>query len=419
MSGANMFLMYAASASNVTISPRMGPDHQQPSFNADAQISVLEGTGITGSGQMIANIRCDTCLSWSGGSMDPTDSSSSWIWAIKSGDALDSTSTSANLQQHDTFNTFSLDLTKGTGGSSSNPFVAQQPVSSAAAAPTSAATTAGAPAATASTQTQGSTPTTASAAYPSGYPSGTTPSVSQPTVVSGGSSSGSSSSNSVTTIYDTTRGAHAAIMSAVFLVLFPLFALTLYLPTSKRVRFIHAPLQVFAIVLMIVGLALGVKLAKSVNELDAYHQVIGYILVAVMLGAQPALGIYQHLYYHRSGGHSALGTVHKWLGRSAILVGVVNGGLGFRQSGGPGSAYVPNYAVVVYSVIAVVVFLIYVIVAVTSKWRASRNAPEDEKMGGNAGYEMHPSSGRDERPYISSPQHYPAPPQNYSRQAYR
>ena len=415
MSGANMLLMYAASSSNVTVSPRMGPDQQQPSFNSAAQVTVLDGTGITGSGQMIANIRCDTCLSWSGGSMDPTDSSSSWIWAIKSGDAIDSASTSANLQQHDTFGNFNLDLTKGTGGDSSNPFVAAAPSSSAAnAAPTSAAATSGAPAATATPTTQGSTPTTASAAYPSG----TTPTVSEPTTVSGGSSS-SSSSSSVTTIYNTTRGAHAAIMSAVFLVLFPLFALTLYLPTSKRVRFIHAPLQVFTIVLMIVGLALGVKLGKTLNELDKYHQVIGYILVAVMLGAMPALGIYQHLYYHRSGGHSPLGTVHKWLGRSAILVGVVNGGLGFKQAGGPGSVYVPNYAVVVYSIVAVVVFLIYVIVALTSKWRASRNAPEDEKLSGNAGYEMHPSTGRDERPYISSPQHYPAPPQNYSRQAYR
>merc|ERR1711939_640385 len=100
MSGANMFVVYAADSTNVTVSPRLGTGHTQPQVNGDAQISVLEGTGIASDGSLVANVRCDSCLNWSGGSMDPTDSSSSWIYAYKSGDALDSTSTDESISQH-------------------------------------------------------------------------------------------------------------------------------------------------------------------------------------------------------------------------------------------------------------------------------------------------------------------------------
>ena len=410
MAGANMFVMYAESSSNVTVSPRSGTGHVEPQFNSGAQVTVLEGTGITGDGSLVANLRCDSCLSWSGGSMDPTDANSNWIWAIKQGSPLDSSSTSADISQHDTMGNFNLNLPVGTGGSSSNPFIQQ--VSSSTAAAGGSQTTA--------TQSPGATQSSVSGSTTTSNPSVASPTV--PAFAPSGVSSGDGSNSSSSTV-DTTRAAHAAIMAAVFLVFFPLSALTLYLPTANRVRYVHAPLQAISIILMIVGLAIGVKLGKSVEELDGYHQIIGYVLVAVLIGGQPALGIYQHLYYHRTGGHSPLGTVHKWMGRVAILVGAVNGGLGFMQSGPVGSEYVPNYSVVVYSIVAVVVFFIYILVVVMTKWRSSRNNPTDEKLGGRAGYEMHPSSF--ERPYISSPQNYPAgqqqqqQQQQYGRQSYR
>lgn len=205
-------------------------------------------------------------------------------------------------------------------------------------------------------------------------------------------------------------------MSILFLLFFPLFALTLYLPWAKRVRFVHAPLQVLSIILLIVGLACGVTLGKSVDKLDGYHQVIGYIIFACLIFFQPALGIYQHLHYHRTGGRSALGVFHQWLGRIVILAGVVNGGLGFLQSGTPGSEYVPHYAVTAYSIVAIVVFIIYIAVVFNAKRRA-QNSPIREKPY-DRGYEMHPSSN--EAPMEPINPYYQS--QNYSnqgRQLYR
>jgi Cytochrome domain of cellobiose dehydrogenase len=365
MAGANMLIMYASGSNNVTVSPRLGEGQFEPQFNSDAQITVLEGSGIDSHGNLIANIRCDTCLSWSGGSMDPTDSSSSWMWAIKSGSPLDSTSTSATITQHDTESLFGLNLQQGTGGSSSNPFI----------------------------QTSSSGTSASASGTASSVATGTSASTPSPTVVvTGPAATSGSSSGSFSIPVNSTRATHAAVMSVVFILFFPLFALTLYLPTAKRVRYVHAPLQVFSIILLLVGLGTGVKLGKSIEILDGYHQVIGYIVVAVMIGFQPALGIYQHLYYHKTGGRSALGVFHQWLGRTVIVVGIVNGGLGFMQSGPVGSTYVPRYAVVLYSIVALAVLFVYLAVVVISKRRAGNDLAAHEKISGRTGYEMHPPS---------------------------
>lgn len=61
MKNSNIFIIYAdASGTNVTLSPRLGVGEVEPNFNADAQVSLLEGSGIA-NGQMTANVRC-TCV---------------------------------------------------------------------------------------------------------------------------------------------------------------------------------------------------------------------------------------------------------------------------------------------------------------------------------------------------------------------
>ena len=80
--------------------------------------------------------------------MSLTDPSSSWIWSIRVGDAIASNSQSADLQQHNNFGTFNIDLTKATGGNSVNPF-AQSSTS------TQASGTAAAPLATTTSSSSG------------------------------------------------------------------------------------------------------------------------------------------------------------------------------------------------------------------------------------------------------------------------
>lgn len=391
MAGSNMLIVYAASSTNVTVSPRLGAGEVEPQVNPNAVLTVLDGTGITSDGSMVANIRCDSCLTWSGGSMNPTDSSSSWIFAHKSGDALEATSTDAQIAQHDGSGSgFTLDLTQAVGGSSSNPFVAavdpspSSPASQSASAPTTSATAGNSPAST--TQSN-------SATQPTGG-------VSNPLTSTTPSSSGSS--QTVADPNKQLRTAHAVIMPLVFLLLFPLAALTLYVPYNEKVRHIHAPLQGVSLIFTIAGMGLGISLGKKVGETHGYHQVIGYIVVAWMVLVQPALGLGQHLHFRRNGTRSPMGHGHRWLGRAFMVLGVVNGGLGFMQSGKVGTTYVPDYSVIVYSVIAVLMFLLYVgvvvLMPVFSGRRNSSNLLAGEKSRPRSeGYEMHGRSADQSR----------------------
>ena len=63
MAGANIFIMYAdASGSNVTLSPRLGKGEVEPDYDTDAQVFLLEGSGIANN-LMTANVRC-TCWNY-------------------------------------------------------------------------------------------------------------------------------------------------------------------------------------------------------------------------------------------------------------------------------------------------------------------------------------------------------------------
>jgi hypothetical protein len=393
MVGANIFMVYADGTGNVTLSPRSGVGHSEPQYNSAASATLLAGSGVMSDGSMIANVRCDSCLSWSGGSMNPTDSNSAWIWAVKNGNAVDSTDTSANLPQHDVMGSTTLDLTNAAGGSSSNPFVVAASSPSSAASGPASASSAAATQQTAtqavSTQTFGSTTVVVPVA------------TSAPS--SSSSSSGSSSGSSIMTNVDATRQGHAIVMSLVFVVLMPLAALTLYLPYTKKVPHIHAPLQILSIILVIAGLALGVQLAKPLSLTTGYHQIVGYVVVAILLSAQPTLGLLQHLHFRRTGTRSGMGLAHQWLGRTVIILGVVNGGLGMRQSGPVGTSWVPTYAPILYATVAAVVFLIYIAVVVGTAMK-KRNVGPTEKYD-RRGYEMHPSNSS-ERHRRHEPVHY-------------
>jgi len=68
MKGANIFIVYSDSdGQNVTISPRLGLGNFQPQFNSQAQVSLLEGSGIS-NGVMTANVRCTYTQPTSGSS---------------------------------------------------------------------------------------------------------------------------------------------------------------------------------------------------------------------------------------------------------------------------------------------------------------------------------------------------------------
>lgn len=153
-------------------------------------------------------------------------------------------------------------------------------------------------------------------------------------------------------------------MSTCFLVLLPLFALTVYLPWPKKVPFIHAPLQLATLCLLIVGFALGVSVARELALTSAYHPIIGETVIAIVVLIQPAMGLMQHLRYRRTGERGVFGVIHRWTGRLVILLGVINGGCGLKLA-----RSTSGWHIVVYPLIAAVMALFYIAVVVFSQRR--------------------------------------------------
>lgn len=135
------------------------------------------------------------------------------------------------------------------------------------------------------------------------------------------------------------RNAHACMMSIVFIVLFPLAAISLHLPLQgvRVVSRIHAPIQILGLAMMIGAMGLGIDIAA--DDLDLFdhpikaHVVIGLLTTSTLILFQPAMGLLQHRYYRRTGQKSVYAYIHRWLGRVAICLGWINSGLGFQLVG--------------------------------------------------------------------------------------
>ncbi|KAL7931866.1 hypothetical protein V8C35DRAFT_329235 [Trichoderma chlorosporum] len=152
-------------------------------------------------------------------------------------------------------------------------------------------------------------------------------------------------------------------MSIVFIVLYPLGAISVHLPIEQipylrntylrnKIMAIHAPIQILALVMMIGGMALGIRIGRFAgflgNPIQA-HVVIGLLTVSTIILFQPVLGLLQHRYFKKTGRKSIFAYVHRWIGRVAIILGMINSGLGFQLAKQntiiTTSCYVRNYVI--------------------------------------------------------------------------
>jgi hypothetical protein len=205
MVGATIFVMYADGAGNVTISPRNGVGHVMPLFNPDAQVTLLEGSGVS-NGVMTANVK----YSAAAGLLSLSSTTSGWIGSYKSGEPLNSEDQSAIITQHDNTAVYTLNLAKAQLTDDSNPFISA-----------------------ASTNESSST----------------------------GSSSSNDSGTAVAYVdpITTYEMAHGPIMASTMVILLPLGAIIMRV--FGRV-WLHAAIQLFSLAAIVAGFGLGIHLAQ-------------------------------------------------------------------------------------------------------------------------------------------------------------
>lgn len=330
MTGANIFIMYADGQGNVTVSPRHGAGHFEPEHDTSANITLLEGSGVT-QNRMVANVLCANCERWNGGSTDFTGNSGDWIFASRSGSPLNTQQLDAGLEQHQNNAAFTWDYTEAQGGSdNTNPFVARQGGS----------------------QTG----------------SGVSPTPSSSSSSSSGSSGGDSSSGGETSQpSDAFIMAHGILAAIAFLVLFPIGAVLVRIPSLSP--WVHAGMQIFAYCCFVAAAGLGIYLATSLGDLTETHPIIGMVLLGLLF-FQPLGGFLHHRAYKDKEGRTTVSYLHVWLGRACVLLGIVNGGLGLELAGDVKKSYI-----IAYSVVAGVMGLLFIGVGVYGELQAARRSP--------------------------------------------
>lgn len=156
--------------------------------------------------------------------------------------------------------------------------------------------------------------------------------------------------------------AHGFLMTFAIGLFLPIGATVIQVvPWPKKVLGIHAPLQAFALLMLLSGMGVGIYLGIATGKIHEYHPIIGFIVVGGILLFQPVMGLYAHLSLHKTGVKSKFAYIHRWWGRLLVILGIINGGLGFMLAG-IGSPGVPVGAVIAYSIIAGVVVSVYLLV---------------------------------------------------------
>ncbi|KAI9659066.1 MAG: hypothetical protein M1821_002026 [Bathelium mastoideum] len=427
MKGANIFVVYAnADGNNITLSPRAGTGHVEPQFSSGPQLTLLGGSGVS-NGMMTANVKCkavqgSNCDSWSGGTMDFTSNSGTWIWAAKSGSVLNSDNNNADISQHDDMGSFTFDFTQAKGGSDVNPFT--NPSATTASSgdscprPTSSSNGAGA----SSNPTGGfgpfggnggsGSPFSPPPGFPTGFPKRDSSDAGSD-CSDGFGSAGSGSSGPDRTFlesYERTRSiiiAHGVLASLAFVILFPAGGIVIRVLSFPGLVRLHTAVQLVAYLVFIAAFGLGLwiavngrlalnvpsayrpdegKAANDINrratQIDIYHPIIGIILF-VLLFFQPLLGIAHHRFFKILGRRTLWSHAHLWLGRIVITLGMINGGLGLRLA-----ANASRGQEAAYGMVAGLVWTVYVASIVIGEVRRERAGRQQNQSEAPAYKEM-------------------------------
>ncbi|KAF2637298.1 CBD9-like protein [Massarina eburnea CBS 473.64] len=413
MSGSNIFVVYTAGNGNVTLSPRLGTGHTMPTFNSNAQATLLEGSGVT-NGKMVANVRCASCNTWSGGSASFSENKGNWIYGFRSaGGAKDTTSQSASIAEHSEEEPFEWSYASAKGGNSVNPLLNSSPSGTGVATGTTScvprpASTAGA----GSGSTSGGSGTSATSTAVSSsdddenYTGSGRPTAFQsegghgrPTSApTGGPQSAykrddesinycdENSDSGFTLIGSSGRSqttkmvtAHAVLAALAFVIFFPVGAIVIRVASFTGVVWFHAAFQVFGYLVFVAAFGVGVYIANNFELLHEAHPVIG-IVVFVVLFFQPILGFIHHSQFNKHQSRTVWSHGHIWLGRIAITLGIINGGLGFQLADRMGMGSRPG--MIAYAVIAAVIWLAWVAASVfgaSRRKQARKNVVADKQ----------------------------------------
>ncbi|KAI0972345.1 hypothetical protein F4678DRAFT_58461 [Xylaria arbuscula] len=344
MGGNPLVLMAYPSASgdNVTMSPRRCHGHTEPVHDASIDVRALPGTGVVNDTTFVFNGVCSNCRVWSrDGNVDVQSAAQEMVYAMGPTDGEQSDDTALSVKMHASYGAFTMDLVRATGAGGVPVIAANENITSV----------------------------------------------------------GAVQQLSVTGHVDSKAILHAVFMVLAFVGIYPIGILVLRVGGSVRW---HAINQVVAFGLVLVGAILGFVISTTYNRSKKFntpHQVIG-IIIFIFVIAQLVLGILHHRVYKKTLQPTKIAPFHVWLGRLVILLGIVNGFVGFPL------ALSPSYD---YALLGVVSFVIPVFLLVLGAGTIIRHikgrAKQPEQELEPTGYDLEPWR-RQAQPVAQAPAAY-------------
>jgi hypothetical protein len=221
--------------------------------------------------------------------------------------------------------------------------------------------------------------------------------------------------------------AHAVLATLAFGFFFPVGGIMIRLGSFPGLWIVHGLFQIFGLLLYTAAFGIGIWMTKNFYTLNDAHPIIGIVLFA-LLAFQPMLGFLHHVFFKRHHARTIWSYGHIWFGRIAIILGIVNGGLGLGLAKRTGHMVPSQGAVIGYSVVAGFFGLVYIVSAIygerkrgnpaadtgevkdsesgSERARSPRDAPRREYYKTERGYVRRASHSRHSGPRASRGQGY-------------
>jgi hypothetical protein len=163
---------------------------------------------------------------------------------------------------------------------------------------------------------------------------------------------------------------------------------------------VHGLFQILGLLLYTVAFGIGIWMTKNFYTLNDAHPIIGIVLFA-LLAFQPMLGFLHHVFFKRHNARTIWSYGHIWFGRIAIILGIVNGGLGLGLAKRTGHMVPSQSAVIGYSVVAGFFGLAYILSAIYGERKRGQSSSAAHEESQSKGSES--SSERERSPRDAAP----------------
>jgi hypothetical protein len=159
-----------------------------------------------------------------------------------------------------------------------------------------------------------------------------------------------------------------------FVAFFPISAILIRIANFSGLLWVHAAMQLCGYAIFVAAAGLGIWIATSEDYITEPHAMIGMVLLGGIF-FQPIGGCMHRVFFKKTGGRTFWSYGHIWIGRCAVLLGMINGGLGLQLTSFSTAEYAAHGACAGF------IGVVYIMCAL---WGESRRHKAKGRFGGTS-----------------------------------